>query len=240
MPLWEPIDEAGRVRRAEYRFGSAGRATCSTVDLGGGRMALFSPPGGADAGPLYDELGGYGEVVAVVAPNAYHRMGLPAAAARYPGAELFAPEKAVARVGKKLEKGKVVRPLEDLQPRLPEDVEVFVPPFMKSSDTMVRVSTGLGVVWTIHDVILNMEVTSTNAVERWALGLLGYKPGLRVNRFGIRFVLVADRPAFSRWLREELERVPPAAMVAGHGPPLREPALLARLPELAGEIGEFG
>jgi hypothetical protein len=105
---------------------------------------------------------------------------------------------------------------------------------MKSQDTVARVHTPEGVVWTFHDILLNMEEVSSSPVEAWVLGLLGYKPGLRVNRFGTREVLVADRPAFRGWLLGELERLPPSAVVFGHGPALREG--LERLPEVVAQI----
>lgn len=239
MTLWESVDEAGRMRRAEYAFGSAGRATCTALDLGGGRLALVSPPGGPEAPAILAELDTLGEVAAVLAPNPYHRMGMPLAAARYPKAALFAPEAAIPRARKGLDGAREVRPLAELQPSLPDGLEILIPPHMKSPDTVLRLHTPQGTVWTFHDILLNIEVVSSNPVERWALGLLGYQRGLRVNRFGCRWVLVADKPAFAAWLRAELERLPPAVFAPGHGPIVRDGALLARLLTLADEIGRL-
>lgn len=230
MQRWERVDAGGRVHRASYRYGTPGPATTTLVDLGDGRLVLLSPPGDA---ALYNALEGMGEVVAVVAPNGFHRFGLPMAAKRCPKARFFAPERAVARAAQKLD-GREVRPLEALAGELPEDVEIFVPPHMKSQDTVVRVHTAEGVIWTLHDLLLNMEEVSSSPVERWVLGLLDYRPGLRINRFGLRWVLLGDRAGFRGWLLGELERLPPAAVVFGHGPALREG--LERVAEVAAQI----
>lgn len=236
-PGWEPVGSGAQMFRADYRYGSAGVATCSAVKLGGGRLALVSPPGGAQAPALYDDLDRLGEVSMIIAPNAYHRVGLPMAAARYPGAGIFAPETALKRVGAVLPRAP--RAIQSLGREIPPELEIFAPPHMKHQDTIVRVHTPEGALWTLHDIILNMADLSTNPVERWVLGLLGYKKGLRINRFGLRLGLLADKPAFSRWLVSELERLPPAVFVPGHGPVIRERALLERLPELAVEMASL-
>ena len=237
MSDWEPVDPEGRVRRAAYHFGSAGRANCTAVGLGDGRLVLCSPPGGPDANALFDRVDALGEVVAVVAPNGFHRVGMPMAARRYANARLFAPEAAIGRVRKGVDATRAVRPLTELAATLPDGVEIFVPPHMKNPDTVLRVQTTLGPVWTLHDLILNLDVVSSNPVERWLLGTLGYQVGLRVNRFGCRWVLLRDKPAFSAWLLDELRRMPPAAFSPGHGPVVRDAAGLARLTLLAEEIG---
>lgn len=237
MTLWEQVDPEGRVRRAEYLFGKGGRATCTAIDLGQGQLLLCSPPGGRIADAIYQELDQHGQVVALLAPNAHHNLGIPAATARYPEAQLYAPDKAIPRTQKIVGKAATVRPLEDLQERLPSGVEALVPPHMKGPDTILRVQTAAGTLWTIHDILLNIQIISESALERWVLGLLGYQTGLRVNTFGCRWVLVGDKGPFSAWLSAELERLPPAVFVPGHGPVIREPELLARMPELAREIG---
>ncbi len=198
---------------------------------------MCSPPGGSDAAALYEAVDTLGEVVAVVAPNGFHRMGMPVAARRYPKAGLYAPEASIARVRKGVETSRVVAPLALLA--LPDGVEIFVPPHVKNPDTVLRVQTSLGPVWTLHDFIINLDVVSANPVERWLLGMLGYQVGLRVNRFGCRWVLVGDKPAFSTWLQAELQRMPPAAFSPGHGPVIRDAEGLARLSALAEEIGSL-
>lgn len=234
MTTWECVDPAGRVRRAAYHHGSAGTANSTAVDLGDRRLVLVSPPGGEAAAGLLDTLDTLGEVVAVVAPNGYHRMGLPGAAGRYPRAGLYAPEGAMARVRKVLDPAVPLRPLGEL-PRA-EGVEIFVPPHMKAPDTVLRVHTEVGWVWSLTDVVINLDVVSSNPVERWVLGLLGYQLGLRVNRTGCRFAFLADKAAYADWLLGELGRLPPALFSPGHGPVLRTPELLGRLPVLAEEI----
>lgn len=233
---WETVDPEGQLRRADYSFGTGGLATTTAVDLGDGQLALLSPPGGREGEALLDALEGVGEVVALVAPNAYHRLGLPLAAARFPEAALFAPAQALPRIQKGLPADRVARPLGELAPRLPAHLEIFTPPHMKSEDTILRFHSAAGPVWLLHDLILNIQQQSSVALERWLLSALGYEKGLRVNRFGCRWVLLRDRAAFAAWLQAELERLPPVIFVPGHGPVIRDPALLATMPALAASI----
>ena len=235
---WENVDDAGRVRRATYTFGSIGVATTTAIDLGGGRLVLLSPPTGDRAQPLLTALDELGEVVAIVAPNGNHRLGIPGASVRYPHAGVFAPPTALKRVQRALGGHGAARPLSELTPDLPGGIEIFAPPHMKGQDAIARVHTPGGAIWTVHDILVNFESLPAG-VGGWFLGLLGFGTGLAVNRFGARFVLLRDRPAFSRWLLQELERVPVTALVTGHGRVARDPAVLATLPALAEEIGRI-
>ena len=232
-PLWQPVDGRGWMHQATYRYGSAGVANATAVRIGEGRLALLSPPGGAAGPELLDQLGNLGEVTAIIAPNAFHRSGLPGAAARFPDAILYAPETALARVAAVLPRAPVA--LQSIR-GLPPEVEIFAPPHMARQDTALALHTPEGTIWTLHDVVLNMTEIGSNAVDRWVLNRLGYLPGLRLNRFGLRFVLLGDRPAFSRWLAEALRRDPPAVFAPGHGAVLREPDLAQRMVALAEEI----
>ena len=232
-PLWQPVDGHGWMHQATYRYGSAGVANATAVRIGEGRLALLSPPGGKAGPELLDQLANLGEVTAIIAPNAFHRSGLPGAAARFPNATIYAPETALKRVAAVLPRAPVA--LQSLS-GLPPEVEIFAPPHMVRQDTALRLHTPEGTIWTLHDVVLNMTEVGSNAVDRWVLNRLGYLPGLRINRFGLRFVLLGDRPAFSGWLADERRRAPPAVFAPGHGAVLRDPELLQNMIPLAEEI----
>lgn len=232
MSRWEAIDGAGRVRRCAYPGGNAAAtANAVAIELGGGELVLISPPGGDDAEEAFAELDRLGKVTAIVAPNGFHRAGIPGAEARYPEAPIFVDPRAAARVRRKCRDRGRVRPLDELAGRLPPGVEIFVPPHLKRADTWARVDTPEGTLWYFTDLVINIE-RMPGGFLGFLMRRLGFRAGLALNRFGGRVMLVADRPALRAWLGAELERRPPAVLVTGHGPVIRDAAQLRGLPEL--------
>lgn len=231
---WSTVEALTPVLRAEYSHGPDSYASSVAIGLGGGELLLISPPGGGGAEALLDELAGRGRVTALLAPNGFHRMGVPLAAERFPEARVFAPEGAEARVAE-VTGGREVEPLAALQPLLPQAVELFVSEHARRPDLIGRVRVEGGTIWYLNDLILNFDHVPRHPLLGPLLWLMGYRAGMRVNRFGARFVLLRDRAAFKAWLLEELERLPPVAVVFGHGAVVTEPELLARLPEVVRE-----
>ncbi len=221
MPDWKTIDERARVYLAPYPVGRFGQANCLAVGLGDGELALVSPPGGHAGPALLEAIAERGRVTALVAPNGFHRLGLPGAQARFPEATVYAAPGALDRVGKVT--AAPPRPLDALQAALPDGVEILVPPHLKRPDTFVRVRTPAGAIWYINDLVNNLPSLPEPAPVRWMFQALGFRPGLVANRFGCRNIFVGDRPAFARWFRQALEDHPPAVIVTGHGPAVRDP-----------------
>ncbi len=222
---WDLVDETARLYRATYAFGYGGSATAVLFGLGDDELALMSPPGGWLAPALFDAIPELGRVTALVAPNGFHRIGLPEARRRYPEAPVFAPRAALKRVGKVVDGP---RALEGLGPLLPEGVELRELPGMKRPDTFLRVQAGQGPAWYLNDVVTNLQ-----ALPEGAMGLLldamGFREGLALNTFGCRWITKA-RPELAQWLLSELRNQPPALVLAGHGPVESRPQVLARLP----------
>lgn len=231
MTRWECIDETLRVYRADYRVGNGGEATCCAFGLEDKRLLLLSPPGERDA-DLLDELDQIGEVHAIVAPNGFHRIGIPVAQARYPQASIFVEPRAQKRVSAVCKPSTLIQPISALQAILPTHLEIFVPPAMKNPDTIVRIDSSQGYIWYINDIITNIPSLPKQLLLRTLLKTLGFRAGLSVNRFGCRFILLKDRAAFSRWLQQELAQYPPAILIAGHGPTIRDAALPQILQDL--------
>jgi hypothetical protein len=214
----EPV--GSKVWRGSYAVGRDGEATMLVVDAGDG-LVVVSPAGGPDAAALFDALDRLGAVRAFVAPCGHHTIGLKRCRERYPGVSVFRDER-LTRIDRRV----ASRSLAELP--LPSDVEIFVPPHLGRPDTIVRVRVEGGWIWFFNDLITNLPSMPDGLLVRTLLRLLGFRTGLAWNRFGLRFVLRADRPALSRWLHAELSTHPPVAVVFGHGPVIREPADLAR------------
>lgn len=231
MNVWEPVDEAGRMRRWEYKIGTA-RANAVAIDLGGGELVLLSPPGGDGGEAALVELDRLGKVTAIVAPNAFHRSGIPIAEAHYPAATIHVDPRGRDRIVRVCGDASRVRPLVELVARLPAEIDIFVPPHLKRPDTIARVTGSDGVAWYINDLVVNIERLPPGWFSQAFFRMLGFRPGLMFNPFGGRRFLVGDRKAFSQWMCEELAKVPPKVLVTGHGPVVRDAALLGSLPEL--------
>lgn len=229
MRRWEVVDPTGWVRRCEYVVGAV-RANAVAFELRRGELLLISPPAGADAEEALRELDEAGQVTAIVAPNGYHRAGLPAAEAHYPGVPIFVEPRALARVARVCRDRARVRPFAELAPRLPAELEVFVPPHLKRPDTMARLATPQGTLWYVNDLLTNIERLA--GARGRVMRLLGYREGLALNRVGGRWLLVADAAACSGWLCAELRRHPPAILLTGHGPPIRDAERLRGLQDV--------
>ena len=229
--MWDIIDEETRLLRTTYQPGAEVSATCCAVGMGDGALLLLSPA--PDAGSLYGELEAYGKVVAIVAPNGFHRHGLYSACNRFPEAGVYSPESVINRVQKAAPRP--VLAVDALQPHLPQHVRVFVPPHLNRPDTMAQIHTTRGAIWYLNDLVLNIDEAPKNPFRRLLLSSLGFETGLAVNHFGWRWVIVANRKAFADWFLAELAKHPPTAIVAGHGPAVLDPEVLARLPGLVAE-----
>ncbi len=227
MPAWERVDEAGRVRRWEYAIGAA-RANAVAIEVGDAWVVISPPTDGVGRSAL-DRLG---TVTAIVAPNGFHRAGVAAAEAHWPTATIHCDPRGQQRIAQVCRDPARVQPLTELAARLPADVEIFVPPFLKRPDTIARVSTEAGVVWCFNDLVINIDRFPGGWSSRLMLRALGFRTQLMVNPVGGRHLFPGDRKALAAWLGEELARMPATALVTGHGPVVRDPATLRGLPEL--------
>lgn len=227
-PSWEVVDPDLPVLRAEYHFGSGAYATSMAVGLGDG-LLLLSPPGGRQADALFDALAPYGPVTHIVAPNGFHRLGLPGAVARSPGARLFAPARVASRIRSVLPDGPDPLPIEALE--LPSYLSLEEPPGTARPDVVARVESGSGRIWYLNDLILNLDQLPPGWIQGRLFGLMGFRQGLAVNRMGWRFIIRVKQPC-QDWLLARLAESPPDILIAGHGPVLRDPAILATLPAL--------
>lgn len=227
MPAWESVDEAGRVRRWEYAIGAA-RANAVAIEVGEAWVVISPPTDGVGRSAL-DRLG---TVTAIVAPNGFHRAGIGAAEAHWPTATIHCDPRSRDRIAKVCREPDRVRPLTELAERLPADVEILVPPFLKRPDTIARVRTAGGVVWCFNDLVINIDRLPPGWSSRLLLRALGFRAELMVNPVGGRHLFPGDRKALAAWLAAELARLPATALVTGHGPVVRDPEALRGLPEL--------
>jgi hypothetical protein len=194
-----------------YKFGP-GIANALAVPVKGG-FAVVSPPCNAPD-TMFTELEKHGPVRALVAPNAFHSLGLAPWKARYPDAPIFAPAQSIARLQKQT-KLTGIRPLAEMQPMLGEGLEMVDMPHYKTGEVLVRWRVEGGYAWYVTDVIFNMPTLPPGPfglVMRWTKSA----PGLRRNALA-GFFMVKDKRALYGWLAAEAVKTPPVLVVACHG-----------------------
>jgi len=212
---WRIFDAERPILIFEYSFGP-GIANALAV-RGSRGLVVVSPPCRVEPG-VFDDLVPYGKVVALVASNAFHHMGLREWKARFPEAAVFAPAQAVARV-EKHSKLSGIRPLAEARAVAGEGLELIDMPHYKTGEVLVRIATTRGLVWYVTDIIMNLRELPANPVFNLMFRLSKSGPGLRFNNIAPLF-MVADKAALRRWLTDEFTRTPPAWLIATHGDPI--------------------
>ncbi len=209
---WKVFDENLPVLTCEYSFGPG---TANALAVGGaGGLIVVSPPSKADDA-LYDSLAPYGKVVALVASNAYHHLGIPEWKRRFPEAAVYAPAQSIARVERKT-KLAGIRPIADAAPVAGSNVELVDLPHYKTGEVLVRIDSARGLAWYVTDFMMNMPTLPAHPVGRLLFKWTGSAPGLKFNNLAPMF-MVKDKAALKRWLAAELEKAPPRWIIAAHG-----------------------
>jgi len=212
---WNLVEPSLPALTCTYSFGPGTAKSLALVVNGG--VVVVSPPC-APSEATFAELEKHGPVRALVAPNAFHHMGIPAWKARYPDAPIFAPAQSIARLRKQ---GKLteVRPLAEAARLVGDRVELVDMPHYKTGEVLVRWPTESGWAWYLTDVCMNMN-------ERLP-GLFGVvfrftksAPGFRRNALAGAF-MIKNKQRLYAWLLAEAESKPPKQIVMCHGDDLR-------------------
>jgi hypothetical protein len=173
-----------------------------------------SPPYGVPDS-TYAEIEKRGNVRALVAPNAFHNLGLAAWKARFPDAAVFAPAQSIARVERKT-RVPGIKPLSEAGALTGPELELIDMPHYKSGEVLVRARHGKDVIWFVTDVITNLSALPPGFPFRQLFKWTKSAPGLRPNGLASMFMM-KDKGAVYRWLRAEVEKAPPTVLVASHG-----------------------
>ncbi|MFO1303631.1 MAG: hypothetical protein U1F54_07850 [Burkholderiales bacterium] len=210
--MWTEFDEALPVLTCDYTFGP-GSARSLAVGIDGG-IAIVSPPYRAREED-FAAIGRYGAVRALVAPNAFHHLGLAEWKRRFPDAQIYAPRQSIDRVQRKAGVAGI-RPLADLAALGGRRVTFTDMPHYKTGEALVRIDTARGRAWYVTDVIFNFETMPGPLPIRMIFRLSGSAPGLRINNIAPLF-MVQDKRALMGWLAQEAGRDPPRFLIPAHG-----------------------
>ena len=194
----------GRVRR------------CMTLArLRDGRIVADNPIALEDE--LLVEIGAWGEIAALVVPNAYHRMDARIVKDRYPAARVYAPAGAAKAVEK-------VVPVDGSYADIPADDTVAARHLagMRDKEGVIEIRSGDVLTTVFCDSVLN--VPAQGFPMNVFLGPTGVLSVPRV----VRWLLLRD----ARALRDDLVRIAEsdglARLVPGHGAILDAPAAALR------------
>jgi glyoxylase-like metal-dependent hydrolase (beta-lactamase superfamily II) len=223
---WTTLAEEPLVLLREYTFGP-GYANALAVGLPDGKLLLISTPFGLT--PTEGQaLAAHGDVVAMVAINGAHYLGLPAASAAFPNAISYATARARDRILKKSTAPGQLADIEKLKPLLGDKVSVIPADGCKIGDVIVRVQTERGTLLYVGDFIANIPTLPKNLLFRLMFKLTDSGPGFKVFQIFFKF-FASDKIALRDFLIREIEARPPAILVPGHGEVVARPELAPTL-----------
>jgi hypothetical protein len=230
---WKVFDADNPILTFTYSFG-AGAANSLAVGTEDG-LLVVSPPCtiGDDA---FDALARFGAVRALVAPNAFHHLGLRRWRERYPQARVFAPAQSLRRVQRQTGMADV-HPLSEAARSIGPAVELIDMPHYRTGELLVRVRSRRGLVWYLTDIVLNLPEPPAHPVARLVFALGRSAPGLRFNNVAALF-MVKDKAALKRWLAGQAAGDRPGWLLLAHGDAVdlaARPGVLERL--FAGAVG---
>jgi hypothetical protein len=221
---WKIFDASTPILTYEYSFGPG---SAVAIAIGGeGGLLVVSPPSRVGAG-VFEDLSRYGPVRALIAPNAFHHLGLALWHERFPAAALFAPAQAIERLHRKTGLPRF-RPLSEAASLTGTRIELVDLPHCKTGEALVRANSERGLVWYVADVVTNMPVLPAHPVAKLVFKLSGSAPGLKFNNLA-GLVMVQDKKALKRWLAAQIDAAPPRWLIPAHGDAVNLDAGPARL-----------
>jgi hypothetical protein len=202
----------------------------SAVSLGDGRLLVLSP--GTDTTDAdFAELDALGNVEALVAPGAYHNMGLPAWSARYPDAGLYGPRAAAKHVAKVHPTLAPLQDLDALKAILPSDTEVWEVDGCGQPDALLVVRRADGTTWFTNEIITNWAAWPSKLFFKIVFKLTGARLGLDVSTMALMFIK-GKKPPVRAFFEGKLASHPPTRLIPCHGQIIDDPQLKDRLAEV--------
>lgn len=222
---WEIYDDSAPFAGLTY---GPQRARMAAIGIGGGGLLVVTP-GTQMTEERWSQLASLGTPRFLLAPNAYHNVGIAAWKKRFPEARVVAHPRSIKRLRKQVP-GVEFEDLSVLEAALPAGVRLLSPPQARQGETWVSVKTKDGVGWFVTDSIMNEEKIPGGGVG-FVMKLVGFRAGLMTNPFFKR-VFLRDKPAYKQWVCSELDRDRPNLFVPAHGRVLRGSDVTEQLREV--------
>lgn len=224
MSNWKPAGIGVWVR--EYAF-RGNTVNSSAVALANGGLLVLSP--GTEVPEAdFAALDALGTVNALVAPGAFHNMGLSSWSERYPDAGLFGPTSAIAHIAKQHPKLKALQPPDALRPLLTDEFDLGEVEGCKQPDLFLSLKRGGETTWFTNELLTNNIDYPPNIVFSLLFKLFGDHPGVNVSSLACMFI-GANKPKVRSYLESKLASVPPTRLVPCHGSLVEDPSLGKKL-----------
>jgi hypothetical protein len=209
---WQPIGSGTWL--GEYSLNGNPMNTF-VVDVGEGRLAVFSPgPGHDDA--VFTELDALGKVIALVSPGAFHNMGLPAWHARYPDATLYGTQSGLAHIAKQHPGLPALAPASSLSDIAGDTLALYETPGKKHGDLLMFVLRGAEVTLFNCEYLINWQDAPRNLLFRVIFKWTDSAPGLRLSK-PTSWFLSANLTQVANFLLEKITAHGVTCFVPCHG-----------------------
>lgn len=198
------------------------------VQLHTGSVCVYSPVPHIGE-PALRQLGSWGKPV-LLAPNAFHTLGLAEHAAAFDDVRVFASRKAARRVGRKT--GLAIHDLTTLRAQLPAEVSLLELPPVRNGEVWLSVRRSGTCAWIVCDGFLNILRVPGGALGMF-MKLMRMAPGLSISST-FRW-MVKNRQHYREWLIERVAEDRPTVLIPCHGQIIYDAELPKRLENLAQE-----
>jgi hypothetical protein len=221
---WQPVRPLDGVYEIRRSNGPVSLRAVA-VELGSGSVCVYSPVphAGQSALQFLSSLG----APLLLAPNAFHTLGLPEHAAAFADAKVVASDRASGRIRKKT--GLPVHDLNTLRARLPAHVALLELPPIRNGEVWLSVRSANTCAWIVCDGFVNLQRTPPGALGM-LLKLFRLAPGLSISAT-FKWML-KDHAAYRNWLLAQIERDKPTVLIPSHGQIINDPNLPTRLADL--------
>jgi hypothetical protein len=226
-PDWQPISGIDGVFEIRRSHGPLPLRAVA-VQLHADSVCVYSPVPHM-GGPALHQLGSWGKAL-LLAPNAFHTLGLPEHAAAFSDTKVIASKRAAGRIKRKTDLD--VEDLDVLRKQLPAGVSLLELPPVRSGEVWVSVHRNGRCAWIVCDGFLNIA-RSPSGVLGVFIKLMRMGPGLSISST-FRWML-KNRQQYRNWLLERIAEDRPTMLIPCHGQIIDDPELPARLERLTRE-----
>jgi hypothetical protein len=198
------------------------------VQLHAGSVCVYSPVPHVGE-PALRQLGSWGKPL-LLAPNAFHTLGLPEHAAAFGNTQVIASKRAARRIERKTQLD--VQDLDVLRNQLGADVSLLELPPVRSGEVWLSVQRNGRCAWIVCDGFLNIARAPSGALGVF-IKLMRMGPGLSISST-FRW-MVKNRQHYRNWLLQRIAEDRPTMLIPSHGQIIVDPDLPTRLERLTRE-----
>lgn len=221
---WQPIAGLAGVWEIRRMHGAVPLRAVA-IALGDNRVCVYSPVPRAGEAAM-EQLRAIGRPI-LLAPNAYHTLGLPEHAAAFEDAPVIASDRAFERI-----KRKTKLSIEDprlLEANLPSHISLLQPPDLRNGEVWLSIREANRCAWIVCDAFIHLPRLPAGAIGL-GLRLMRMGPGISI---GTTFkFLMKDRRAYREWLLTKIAEDRPTMLIPCHGQVIDDEQLPDRLERL--------